>query len=218
MYRSNLIAFAFVSFVVSGCYASHVREEMEPMEPPPVVVPPDVCAPESDLEPVVSIEMGEVSDVTLEAGTLRGEALAFTVRQLSGEDVEIGEFPGTIRALDGASLTTPSGEPALTLRFRVNDRSTLFGPKESEGEVEDPFELWKAWYLRANHEHDFELVIDVADDAAGTFEVTMGDDCHFTPRMWFVPEDGPTYEMPTDLIANNRPVTFRVTVVPAGDL
>jgi hypothetical protein len=207
----TFITFALVSCLLTSCYMSH--EQHEEVAPPVPVAP--MCPPASDLEPAVSIEMAEVSDVTLEAGTLRGEALAFTVRQLSGDDVEIAEFPGTIRALDGASLTTPSGEPALTLRFRVNDRSTLFGPEESEGEVEDPFLLWKAWMLRANHEHDFELVIDVADDASGTFEVTMGDGCYFTPRMWFVPEESPTVEMPMDLIGNNHPVTFRVTVVPS---
>jgi hypothetical protein len=209
--RFNLLAFVIVSFVSVGCYSSHTRPNDAFVEPP------NLCPPESDLEPVASIEVGDMSNVTLEAGTRRGAALNFTVRQISGDDIEVAEFPGTFRALDGASLTTPSGQPALTLRFRVNDRSTEFGPEGSEGMTEDPFLLWEAWLIRGHHEADFELVIDVANDAVGTFEVTLGNECDLTPRMWFA-ADGltPPVEMPMGLIGNNQPITFNVTVTSRG--
>jgi hypothetical protein len=210
--RFTLITFVCVSSLFTGCYASHVREEMEP----PVVIEP-TCAPESDLEPVVSIEMGTVSDIEVEAGTRRATALAFSVGAHSS-DVEIAEFPGTFRALDGASLTTPSGAPALTLRFRVNGLSSYFGPEESEGTVEDTFELWNAWLVRDGDVHDFELTVEVAEDASGTYEITVGNDCDLTPRAWFVTPEGETPDepMPMELIGNNAPITFRITVVPSG--
>ena len=206
MHRFSIVAFVYAS-VVSGCYASHTRED----EMPPVVEP--MCVPESGLEPVVSIEMGSVSDLEVEAGTRRFTALTFFVAAHSS-DVEIAEFPGTFRALDGGSLTTPSGEPALTLRFRVNGRSTLFGPEASEGETEDSFELWEAWMVRDGNVAEFELTVEVAEDASGTFEITLGNECDFTPRTWFVPEDGPTIPMPIELVGNNSPVTFQLTVTP----
>lgn len=208
-------SFAPVSLVcasfVSGCYASHTREE----EMPPPVVEPPVC-PEESGSPGVIVEVMSVSDVYVEAGTRDFAVLDFRVREIAGHDTEIAEFPYRIAALMG-SLITPAGEPVFSqIWLDMHERRALFGPDDLPADATSSAEgrLWDSNLLRAHEEFNFTLLLDVAPSAAGTYEITIGSGCHFTPRMWFVPEDGPTIPMPVELIGNNTPVTVRVTITP----
>lgn len=217
MYRFNLIAFAFVSFVVSGCYASHTRPSED--APPEVVVPPAPTCPAESPESVARHEVLEAGDVTVEAGTRRAALASFRITAMLS-DVEYAEYLYRFEALMG-SLTAPDGGPAFTnARLRVTGRTALFGPYDivATGSEVVEGEFWDSNLLRAGDEVDLTLEVDVAEGVEGVYEVRLGNECSLTERMWFVPEDGPTVEMPDELIGGNDPITVIVTVVPAGDL
>jgi hypothetical protein len=216
VYRFTLITLAFVSFVVSGCYASHTRPSED--APPEVVVPPPVCPAESP-ESAVRYDVLDAEDVTVEAGTRRAQLVVFRLRETIGHDAEFAEYPYRVRAMLG-SLTTPDGGAVFTnLRLRVAGRPSGFGPYDvvaGPDEVAEG-ELWDANILRAGDEAVFTLEADIAEGVEGVYEIRLGDECDLTPRMWFVPEDPPTVEMPTDRIGGNDPITIIVTVVPMGE-
>lgn len=197
---------------LSGCYLSHGRER----PPGPV---PAVCPAESP-DPVVRYEDLGSGPVTHEAGTRRSEIASFRLTELVGADVEYAEYPYRVAALMG-SLTTPEGGPVFTrMRLLIEERTgELFGPDViATGSEVVEGELWDSSLLRAGRSVTATLVLDIAPDAvAGTYEFRLGNECDLTPRMWFVPEDGPTVEMPTDRIGGNEPITVRVTVVPRGE-
>jgi hypothetical protein len=128
----------------------------------------------------------------------------------------VAEFPYRVAAIMG-SLRTPDGHPAIdNIWLHMHERPALFGPDSPSTDSTSEFEgrLWDANILRANHELTFTLLMDIADDAEGTFEITLGNECSLTPRMWFAPDGADTVPMPIELIGNNHPITVRITVVP----
>ncbi|MEK7473549.1 MAG: hypothetical protein AAB668_02380 [Patescibacteria group bacterium] len=205
----NFFSLVFVCLFANGCYLSHGREDASETPPGPL---PELCPTEAS-DPDVTIDDVSAVDLTVEAGTAGVSPIGYVIRQRSGDDVEIAEFPVTFRALSG-SLTTSDGRPAITNIRLETDRRTLYGPEDVSAGADLEYEtlLWDANMLRAHDDFPFYLIFDVTDTAEGTFEVTLGDECHLTPRMWYVAADGDTRDMPIEEIGNNRPITVRVTV------
>jgi hypothetical protein len=209
--RFNLIAFACVSSLFTGCYMSHERPSDAEVEMPP---PAPTCAPESS-DPIARYEVLMADDVEIEAGTRRAEIMSVSLRGLNGSDLEFAEYLYRFEAVMG-SLTAPDGGAVFTnARLRVSGRSSLFGPYDiiAAGEEVVEGEFWDANILRAGDEVVLTLEVDVAEGVEGIYEVRLGDECDLTSRMWTVPEDGPTVEMSADLI-DDEPITVIVTVVP----
>ncbi len=214
MRNLSTLAFICVSFLFTGCYLSHERPTDAEGMPP---VPAPVCPPEST-DPVVRYDVLDAVDMTVEAGTRGVRFITFRVRELAHTDQEFAEFPYRFTALVG-SLTMPDGEPVFDrVRLILSDRRSNFGPDSVIAAPDESIfenELWDANMLRAGAEVVFTLEADIAANApGGTYEVRLGDECDLTPRMWFVPEDPPTVEMPVDRIGGNSPITIHVTVTP----
>jgi len=139
---------------------------------------------------------------------------------LSDQDIMLAEWPQRFVSVM-ASLMTEDGSPVFTnVRLIEARRPTLLGPEDARpdhGSVDDTVEimLWDALLLRAGHAFTFTLVADIAPGAEGIYDVTSGDNCHLTPRIWLVHADGPETPISIERVRNNFPITRRVTIVSA---
>jgi len=208
--RFNLIAFACVSSLFTGCYMSHERpEEMTSVEPPPS----DVCGPPALMgSPVLVVEHLDIADRSFHAGQRGAVLMTFRIDNVSESDAEIGEFFASFRTIAG-SLMAGTGQTFTNVRLDADRRGTLFYLEE-EADLTGDVRLWDATMIRAHHSITFALTVDVSEDAdEGQFRVDLGrEDCRLIPRAWYVPEMGDTFNMPLEVISNNGSIGTTVTI------
>jgi hypothetical protein len=198
------------SLLLQGCYLSHGIDAGDPGGTPG-------CPPESSEEHALIIEVLADREIEVRAGTRSARVHAYRVSNVSEGDIQVAEWPQLFAAVMGEFHTTDGERVFTNIRLIEESRTTRLGPEYIHESATGPQEilLWDALLLRARRSFTFTLVMDIATGASGIYEITSGDGCHLTPRAWFAHEDGPEVEMPIELIANNRPLTTRVTIVPS---